>query len=287
MDLTLHGLSIGPLELRFYSLSILTGLIMGVVLARIEATRRGEDPDHVLNIAVSGAILGIIGARLYHVFDQDVWPQYRANPETIFYVWRGGIGIFGAFAGAVTALLLYVRLKGLNTLRWMDIGAPAFLLGQAIGRWGNFFNQELFGKPTDLPWGITIPEARVLAEAPQYLGFDKFHPLFLYESLLSFLGVAVIIFVARRFGSWLRPGDAFLMYLIWYPTERFALEFLRASKWEQGGIPMAQWIGGTLVLVAIGVMVWNHLRSVPAAPDDQGDPNRRSRAAERRRRQRT
>jgi phosphatidylglycerol---prolipoprotein diacylglyceryl transferase len=286
VDIALHGLTIGPLEIRFYSLSILTGLIMGVVLARMDASRRGEDPDHVLNIAVLGAIMGIIGARLYHVFDQDVWPQYRANPETIFYVWRGGIGIFGAFAGAVTALLLYVRLKGLTTLRWMDIGAPSFLLGQAIGRWGNFFNQELFGRPTDLPWGITIPEARVLAEAPQYLGFDTFHPLFLYESLLSFLGVAVMVFVARRFGNWLRSGDIFLIYLIWYPAERFALEFLRASKWEQGGLPMAQWISGTLIVVAIGVMVWNHLRAAPAAGDDQGDPSRRSRAAARRRRQR-
>ena len=286
MDIALHGLTIGPIEIRFYSLSILTGLIMGVVLARKEAARRGEDPDHVLNIAVLGAILGIVGARLYHVFDQDVWPQYRANPETIFYVWRGGIGIFGAFAGAVTALLLYVRLKGLTTLRWMDIGAPSFLLGQAIGRWGNFFNQELFGRPTDLPWGITIPEARVLAEAPQYLGFDTFHPLFLYESLLSFLGVAAMVFVARRFGGWVRSGDIFLMYMIWYPAERFGLEFLRASKWEQGGIPMAQWISGAFIVVAIGLVVWNHLRTVPDAENDQGDPSRRSRAAARRRRQR-
>lgn len=286
MDLSLHGIAIGSLEIRFYSLSILAGLLIGILLASREARRLGESPDHVANIAVVGAVLAIIGARLYHVFDQNEWPYYRENPEAILYVWRGGIGIFGAFVGAVIGLVIYVRFKSLNLLRWMDIGAPAFLIGQAVGRWGNFFNQELFGRPTDLPWGINIPVNRVLAEAPQYAGFEKFHPLFFYESMLSFLGVAFMLIVARRFAKLIRPGDIFLIYLVWYPAERFLLEFLRADKWVQGGIPMAQWIGISLVILAIVLFIVNHRRTNLTPEITATEPSTLSRAAQRRRRQR-
>ena len=307
MEIDLHGITIEAFnrafEVRFYSVMILAGMVAGVTLARREARHLGEDPEHVLNIAVLGAVLGIVGARLYHVFDQDNWSIYRANPELILYVWRGGIGIFGAITGALLALLLYVRWRRLDLLRWLDIGAPAFLLGQAIGRWGNFFNQELFGRPTDLPWGISIKTESVLNEAPQFASFEKFHPLFLYESLLSFLGVAALVYLLWRFGPrmveaagikrlmwsrrWrLRPGDLLLLYFIWYPSERFGLEFLRASKWEQGGVSMAQWITGALALLAIGAFIWRHRRPWGAEATGPGTEHR-SRTALRRRRRRS
>ncbi len=307
MEIDLQGITVEvfnrAFEVRFYSVMILAGMVAGVTLARREARRLGENPEHVLNIAVFGAALGIVGARLYHVFDQDNWAIYRANPEQILYVWKGGIGIFGAIAGALLALFLYVRWRRLNLLRWLDIGAPAFLLGQAIGRWGNYFNQELFGRPTDLPWGISIKTENVLSEAPQFAGFDKFHPLFLYESLLSFLGVAALVYLLWRFGPrvveasgikqlvwssrWrLRPGDLLLLYFIWYPAERFGLEFLRASKWEQGGIPMAQWITGALVLLAIGTLIWRHRRPWGTEATGPGTEHR-SRTALRRQRRRS
>ena len=313
MEITLQGIQLGGLELRFYSLAIMAGLFAGIALAHREARRLRENPDHVLNIAALGALLSIVGARLYHVFDQQEWPRYRDDPAAIFAVWNGGIGIFGAIVGAVAALLLYMhftaRLRSvgstgialpmiarrsppLNALRWLDIGAPAFLLGQAIGRWGNFFNQELFGGSTSLPWGIHIPLEQVAAEAPDYVaayleGATRFHPLFLYESLLNLLGVAVLIFVARRFAHRLRPGDVLLLYLMWYPAVRFSLEFLRTNPWEQGGVPMAQIISVVLFVGALAALVWRHRR--PASPGDAptSPSEPRSRAAQRRQRRRS
>ena len=295
-DIEMQGIIIGAIQIRFYSLMILSGMLAGIVLARNEAQRLGEPPSHVVNIAALGATLGLVGARLYHVFDQQNWAYYQANPEQILAVWNGGIGIFGAVVGAIAALWIYARWNRLSALRWLDIGAPAFLLGQAIGRWGNFFNQELFGGPSNLPWAIPIGPAN--RPAP-YQEVELFHPLFLYESLLSLLGVAVLLYLARRFGArtgdaqaggasiWrLLPGDVTLLYFIWYPAERFALEFLRITPWTAGGIPMAQWISGALVLGAAGLLAWRHLRLRPGRNGDADLASRRSRAAVRRQRRR-
>lgn len=300
-DISMEGISIGPLEFRFYSLLILAGIGAGAFVAQREAKRYGEDPSHVLNIAVVGALCAIVGARLYHVFDQDQWPYYRANPAEIFKVWNGGIGIFGALIGAIIGLVLYVwwvnrqaekkggrRARKLNPLRWLDIGAPAFLLGQAIGRWGNFFNQELFGPPTDLPWGIPIDvENRPL----EYIDATHFHPLFLYESLLSLIGVVVILYLARRFAHRLLVGDVMLMYFMWYGAERFVLEFLRIGNWKVGAIPMAQIVGLLLVIGAVVVMFVRHKYYRGGGGnvllDEEEAPRASSRTAERRRRRRT
>ena len=310
MEITLRGIEIGGLQVRFYSMMILLGLFVGILLAQRLAKRLGEDPAHAVNIAVVGAISGIIGARLYHVFDQQQWPRYRDSPADIFAVWNGGIGIFGAVAGAILGLVIYTHFRfglrrfvsvpfdvpvlvrrrpAVSTLRWLDIGAPAFLLGQAIGRWGNYFNQELFGKPTDLPWAVTIPTDHVAREAPEFLGFNTFHPLFAYESLLNFLGVAVIVFLIYRFGSRLRSGDSLSMYLIWYPAVRFSLEFLRTDPWEQAGIPMAQIVSVAMFAFGAGSIAYRHLRAT-SEPEAMlvlpvGEPPR-SRSAERRRRRR-
>jgi phosphatidylglycerol:prolipoprotein diacylglycerol transferase len=287
MDLDMQGITMGPLEIRFYSVMILSGMVAGIILASKEARRLLDDPDHVVNIAVLGAILGLIGARLYHVFDQNEWPRYQANPELIIRIWDGGIGIYGAIAGALLALVLYVRWKRLNLLRWLDLGAPAFLLGQAIGRWGNFFNEELFGPPSTLPWAIPISFGNRPVE---HADAERFHPLFLYESLLSLMGVVALVFIWRRFGGRLRQGDILLLYMVWYPSVRFGLEFLRSGNWVQGGVPMAQWLSGALILAAIATLVWRHRRLVlpeqaanaPTAPVH----DRRSRAVLRRQRRR-
>ncbi|MEX2599246.1 MAG: prolipoprotein diacylglyceryl transferase [Dehalococcoidia bacterium] len=299
-DISMQSVTIGPLEIRFYSIMILSGLLAGVLLAQREAKRLGENPEHVVNIAVLGAVFGIIGARLYHVVDANYWPYYRDNPGQIIAIWNGGIGIFGAIAGAALALVVYVWWvnrnaaqqgrrgagKRMDPLRWFDIGAPAFLLGQAIGRWGNFFNQELFGPPTDLPWGIPIP----MQNRPEgYEGFTHFHPLFLYESLLSLLGVVVLLFVARRYAHWVRPGDILLMYLIWYPATRFLLEFMRIGNWQFGDIPMAQIVSALFILAAAGLLVWRHRHAPPppASDADGEQQSARSRAAARRQRRRS
>ena len=295
-ELTQQSLTIGALELRWYSVMILTGLLAGILLAQREAKRLREDPSHVLNIAILGSVMGLIGARAYHVI--DLWnEQYLHDPVTVFFIWRGGIGIFGAVAGPALGLAGYVwwvnrsaRLgtpgaKPMNVLRWFDIGAVAFLLGQGIGRWGNFFNQELFGPPTDLPWGIPID----LANRPaQYLSDTHFHPLFLYESLLSLLGVAVLLYLARRLAHRLRVGDLLLLYFIWYPAERFALEFLRSENWKVGEVPMAQIVSTLLVIAAVLLMIWwrRPLSSEVSTSLEAYVSPRESRSAARRRRRR-
>lgn len=308
MDISLQGIEIGGFQLRFYSVMILAGLFAGIWLAQRQAKIYREDPVHAVNIAVIGALLGIVGARLYHVFDQQEWPRYRDNPADIIAVWNGGIGIFGAVAGAILGLWLYTRLvaaprrfsgvpftlpvlvlrrPALSAMRWLDIGAVAFLLGQAIGRWGNFFNRELFGKPTDLPWAITIPVEQVMREAPEFLGFTQFHPLFFYESALNFIGVAVIVFLTRRVFRWLRTGDILSLYLMWYPIVRFSLEFLRTDPWEQGGIAMAQIVSVLMFVGGGGSMIYRHLRARPDEDEPGADEPQHSRASERRRRRRT
>jgi len=280
-----QSIDLGLIDIRFYTLMILLGVIAGIVLARAEARRRGVDPEHVLDITLWGFLAAVVGARLYHVLDTNNIDRYMAQPELIFQVWRGGLGIFGAVVGAIVALVIYARIHRLHVPTWLDIGAPAFLLGQAIGRWGNFFNQELFGRPTDLPWGLAIPQERVLLEAPQYAGSTHFHPLFLYESILSLIGVAVLVTIARRWGDRLLPGDLFIMYFLWYPATRFTVEFLRAGRWVVGGLPTAQWISLALVVGAAVALVWRHRTGhpVPAPASGGGTRSGEPRAARRRR----
>ncbi len=294
-DITFRGIILFGFEVRFYSIMILSGLFGGILLAQVEAKRLGENPAHVMNIAMLGAASALVGARLYHVIDQ--WGFYSANPGQIFALRSGGIGIFGAIIGAAFAVVAYTwwinraaRRRGrqpMSALRWLDIGAPAFLLGQAIGRWGNFFNQELFGPPTDLPWGIPIE----LAYRPiQYYESTHFHPLFLYESLLSLLGVAVLLWVGRRFALRLRQGDILLLYLVWYSLERSALEFLRIDNWTIGPIATAQLVALVLVLAAIAAFVWwrrgPYLASSAAALSGDSEAGQ-SRSSQRRARRRT
>lgn len=238
---------------------ILSGIAIAALLAQREARRFGENPEHVMNIAVIGTICALIGARFYHVVDRDQWPYYSQNPGQIIAIWNGGIGIFGAVAGAIAGLLIYVAwnnrkagnvgsyAKRMGYLRWLDIGAPAFLLGQAIGRWGNFFNQELFGPPSSLPWAIPIDtEFRPAI----HIAETHFHPLFLYESAMSLAGVFALLYIGRRFANRLKTGDILLLYFIWYPAERFILEFLRMDNWKMGALPMAQIIGVFCILGA-------------------------------------
>src|SRR5262245_23549995 len=199
-------LQIGPLAIRWYGFLIVIGVLLGAYVATIEARRKKEDPDHVWNLLIWCLIFGIIGARLYHVLSSPAGASrgfnyyFIENPfttltvfgapipfPTALLIWQGGIGIYGAILGGVLAIYLYTRRHGLKFLRWLDIIVPGLLLAQAIGRWGNFFNQELYGPPTSLPWGIKI--TNVNQRIPPYDDLTAyplnttFHPDFLYESL--------------------------------------------------------------------------------------------------------
>ena len=257
-EITRQGIQIGPLNIAFYAVMTLTGVFAGAFLAYYELKRRGESTEHVWNILALGVVLSLIGARLYHVI--DYWDWYSQHLTEIPAIWHGGQGIYGALVGALVSLFIYARWKKLDLAMYADVGIIGFLLGQAVGRWGNFFNQELFGPPTNLPWGMFVDyQHRLEAGLPlEYMSATYFHPLFLYESILSFLGVATLLYVTRRFSHWLRPGDIALMYGIWYPTERFFLEFLRIDPWKIAGIATAQWISGAIVLGCTIALIWRH-----------------------------
>jgi phosphatidylglycerol:prolipoprotein diacylglycerol transferase len=244
---------IDGITVNWYGIMIATGILAALGISFIEARRRGETAANVINLALITIPLGIIGARLYHVIDQ--WDYYMQNPGMI--IGGRGLGIFGAIIGGAIGLIIYTRWKRLSTLRWLDIFAPGLILAQAIGRWGNFFNQELYGYPTNLPWGIYIDPAHRL---PGYESFSHFHPLFFYEFLWDLLGFAGLMVVGRKLRSHLRDGDIFLLYVIYYGVGRFFLEGLKIDVWTLGGVPTARWITGLAVIIAVGVLIFRHYR---------------------------
>jgi phosphatidylglycerol:prolipoprotein diacylglycerol transferase len=256
---------IGPLEVRWYGIIIMTATFVGGFVASREARRRGENPDHVWNGLLLCVLLGIIGARLYHVFSSPQgfigWEYYREHPVEIIAFWRGGfagLGIFGAILGGVLGVFIYTWRRKLGFFHWLDIGAPGLILAQAIGRWGNFVNQELYGYPTDLPWGIYIaPEYRL----PGLEKFERFHPCFLYESIWNLAGFLVLMYISRRYEERLLEGDVFCLYLIWYPFGRFFIEALRPDAWLIRGIPAAQIFSVIILLTSIGVMLYRRVRA--------------------------
>lgn len=258
---------IGPVKVAWYGIMIMTGVIAAVAICFIEAKRRGENVDHVINLALAVLPLGIIGARLYHVIDQ--WSYYSQNPSLI--IGGAGLGIYGAVIGGVVGLIIYTRWRQLSTLRWLDIVAPGVILAQAIGRWGNFFNQELYGYPTSLPWGIHIDLEHRISQFANLPLDTRFQPLFLYESILDVLGAILLLTIGRKLKKRLLDGDIFCLYFIWYGIVRFYLEGLKISVWTLGGIPTARWISGLGIIIAIGIMVYRHSRRgrSPVKPADE------------------
>ena len=244
---------LGPISVAWYGIFIALGVVAAVAIAAWEAKRRGESVDHLINMLFLVLPLGIIGARLYHVIDQ--WSYYSQFPSQI--IGGRGLGIYGAVIGGAIGLIIYALWKKLSILRWLDIVAPGLILAQAIGRWGNYFNQELFGYPTNLPWGVYIsPENR----PPQFASYSHFQPLFLYESLLNLIGFGLLLFIARRFRKKLLDGEVFGFYLIYYGIVRFILEGYKIDVWKLAGIPTARWIAGAGILIVIAVTIYRRLR---------------------------
>jgi len=241
-------------SLRWYSFLVAMGLLAGAWLATVEANRRGELKDHVYNLLLIALPLSLIGARAYHVIDE--WRNvYSHDIGRVFLINEGGIGIYGAIAGSILAVMIYTRWKKLSFSTWLDIGAPGLLLGQVIGRWGNFFNEELYGKPTSVPWAIEIPPERRISGFEQ---FSEFHPLFFYESMLNAVGVVLILVIGRRCSDRLKGGDIALMYGFWYGAVRLGLENLRIGNWTVGGAPTATIISALAVAGCGGALIYRH-----------------------------
>jgi phosphatidylglycerol:prolipoprotein diacylglycerol transferase len=213
----------GPFALRYYGLCIALGIALGTWLTARELARKGYEPTLALDALFFIVPLGFIGARVYHVLTD--YELYENDPiPGIFEVWNGGLGIYGAVIGGFIGVLIFARIRGINPLVFADAAAPGLVLAQAIGRWGNYFNQELFGRPSNLPWAIQIdPQNR----PPGFRDAEAFHPTFLYESIWDILVCLVLLFVARRFANSLKTGDIFLLYVCLYSVGRFFVETLR------------------------------------------------------------
>jgi len=236
---------IGPVTLRWYGLLMATSMAVGLWLAHRDARRRGLDPESLFKAAELALLGGLVGARLYYVaFNLD---YYARVPAKIFAVWEGGLAIHGGVLGGILLGGGYAWLKNLPVRTYLDIAAPSLALGQAIGRWGNFFNEEAFGTPTGLPWKLFIsPDHRPLEHAQA----EFFHPTFLYESLwdLAVFGLLVWVFRDRLERA---RGALFLAYLGLYSFGRFLTEALRTDALMLGPIRVAQLVSVLAVAAAI------------------------------------
>ena len=254
---------IGNFEIRFYGIILMLGAFAGGLLAQKEAKRRGQDPEILWDLMLWLMIAGIAGARLWHVFTPSpssiargiTTAYYLSHPWDLINIRNGGLGIPGAVIGGLIALYIFTRAKKLSFLEWADISAPALALGQAIGRWGNFVNQELYGAPTSLPWKIFIDAQHRLS------GYEEqayYHPLFLYESLWNFANMAILLWLPRRFPDRIKNGDLFLLYMVIYPVGRFLLDFLRLDASMLGGINANQTAMAIVATLAAFTLWFKH-----------------------------
>ena len=209
------------------------------------------------------AIAALIGGRLYHVVDQ--WALYKDDPIKIFLPPYSGLGVYGGIAFGTVAAFVYVRYKRQDFLRWADIVAPGLFTMEAIARWGNFFNQELYGPPTTLPWGIPIDCAHRVAayacppgSAPTDTLGQFFHPLFLYESISGALGALTLIWIGFHLRKRLRTGDLLLVFFVWYGVVRFFLETFRADHWTFFGVPVAMIVSALIVIPSLVILAVRH-----------------------------
>ena len=273
------ALAFGSLEIRWYGIGYVAAILAATWLAFHEARKRGERTDIIVDSLIVMAIAALIGGRAYHVIDQ--WAYYQHNVAQIFLPPYSGLGIYGGLLTGLLAVIWLVRHYKVNFWRWGDIIAPCILLAQVVGRWGNFMNQELYGPPTNLPWGIAIQcQYRVAEFACPPVGTTPvdahFIPLFFYESMLSLIGVFVMLFLWRRFTAHHRlliAGDVGLLYFVWYGVERSILETFRSGwNWTFFGLATAQLVGLGAAAAAIVTIFIHHwwVRRHPELPATDG-----------------
>jgi len=257
------GFHIGPIPVYYYGIILMLGALAGSWLASREARRRGQDTELVWDGLIWVLIGGILGARIWHILTPPpsmvalgiTTSWYLTHPLDMISTWNGGLGIPGAVIGGVIALYMFSKRRKISFLEWVDIAAPGLALGQAIGRWGNFVNQEVYGAPTNLPWAVHIDAQHRL---PGYQNVETFHPLFLSESLWSLMNMGVLLWLGRRYPDRLKSGDLFLIYLIIYPVGRFFLEFLRLDSAQVAGLNANQTVMAVVALAAIALLIWRH-----------------------------
>jgi prolipoprotein diacylglyceryl transferase len=278
---------LGPLTVHVYALCILTGIIAAMVITQRRLSRRGAEPGVVLDIIMWAVPLGIVGARFYHVFTHiGDYFFAGANLWNVFAIWDGGNALYGSLLGGAVGAYIGCRRAGIRFWSFADALAPAMLVAQAIGRLGNYFNHELFGLPTTLPWGLQIEASNPKFPANLPDG-TVFHPLFLYEIIWNLAGVAILLLLERRFH--LQWGKLFALYLVWYGLGRSWLEAIRIDATSDGFLSIPDNVMASFIAIALGLglfimhtrhhtgaepSVFRDGRTPPNAttPDTAGDP---------------
>jgi prolipoprotein diacylglyceryl transferase len=258
---------LGPIPIRAYALCIIAGIIAAVLLTQRRWKARGGAVDDVVDVAVWAVPFGIVGGRLYHVItDPELYFLPGRDPIKALYIWDGGLGIWGAVALGAVGAWIGCRRRGIRLMDFADALAPGLVLAQAIGRWGNYFNQELYGAPTTLPWALQIDPAHRPPDTP-YIGL--YHPTFLYESLWD-IGVALLLlWVGRRYI--LRRGKLFALYVAAYTVGRFWIEALRVDHANHIlGLRLNDWTSLLVFAGALVALLWR--RRPDARPERGPDP---------------
>ncbi|MCT3223913.1 prolipoprotein diacylglyceryl transferase [Lactiplantibacillus plantarum] len=247
------ALRLGPIQVHWYGVIIASAVVIAVALAVREGQRRGVRPDDIYDMILWALPFTLIAARTYYVIFQ--WSYYRQNPGEIIRIWDGGIAIYGGLIGAGIVVILFCRSRFIPTWLMLDIAAPTVIMGQGIGRWGNFMNQEAFGRVTSLSFlqGLHLPDW--LINQMYILGAYR-QPTFLYESVWDLLGFALLMLTRHR-THWYKQGDVFLTYVAWYAFGRFFTEGMRTdSLMLFNVIRVSQALSVVLFFGSIGLMIW-------------------------------
>ncbi len=302
------ALDLGIIKIHWYGIIITLGMMLAVWIAMREFARRGENPDIMGDGAIWVIGLGIVGARIYHIVSSPNdgsgtgLQYYLQNPLEMLATWKGGIGIYGGIIGGVIGIIYVIKRAKAPLMRAFDSIVPGVLIAQAIGRWGNFVNQELYGGPTGSSWfGVLIdPQYRIrtgkfdFTDMTAYPPETRFHPTFLYESVWNFVGFLLLMWLARtkqylirKDGSAigtpdlpLRDGDIGPLFLMWYGIGRAWVElFFRPDAWTIGSLPTAVWVSLAGIIAGVIMLVLNRRRlarivpaTVASPPDDAAPP---------------
>lgn len=267
MSFQMDGILIGTFKIYYYGILIMLGALAATWLASREARRYGQESEFAWDLLPWALIGGIVGARLWHILfppasmvEQGITTLfYLTHPLDALNLRKGGLGIPGAVIGGLIAAAIYCRSRKVPLAPWADAIAPGLALAQAIGRWGNFFNQEVYGAPTNLPWRLFIDPAHRL---PGFESVAYYHPLFFYEFLWNLINMGLLLWLGRKLSGWLKPWDLFLIYAGVYGVGRFGLEFLRLDPAPLGAVNVNQ-------MIMLGVAVFSgivlFLRHRPSA----------------------
>jgi phosphatidylglycerol:prolipoprotein diacylglycerol transferase len=242
--------SLGPIDIRWYGILITTGIILAFIVVQKEMVKRGMHPDFLTDLLIWAVPLSIISARIYYVIFS--WDSYKDNPADVFKIWEGGIAIHGALIGAFLTTYFYTKRRGISFWKVVDIAVPGILIGQIIGRWGNFINQEAHGGPVSQSFleNTWIPDWIM-----NQMTIDgvTYHPTFLYESLWNVVGLIIILLLRR---VRLKRGEMFFFYLTWYSIGRYFIEGMRTDSLYGGDLRAAQIVSIIAIVFSVSMFIW-------------------------------